>query len=74
MPSRVFMLYQGDNRIQAYSTKNRPVLGLSSSFGEPHHQIVAGRQANAAAVVEAVPAQYQSPSGFISSTDSVWGN
>jgi len=33
--SRVFMLYRGDNRIQAYSVKNRPVFGLSSSFGEP---------------------------------------
>ena len=35
VPSRVFMLYPGDNRIQAYSTKNRPVFGLGSSFGEP---------------------------------------
>ena len=27
------MRYRGDNRIQAYSTKNRPVLGLGLSFG-----------------------------------------
>src|SRR6266404_8697430 len=27
-PSRVFMLYRGDNRIQACSTKNRRDLGL----------------------------------------------
>jgi hypothetical protein len=25
---KVFLLYRVDNRIQAYSTKNRPVLGL----------------------------------------------
>jgi len=29
VPSRVFMLYRGDNRIQTYSTKNHPVLGLA---------------------------------------------
>src|SRR5882724_9795471 len=28
LPSRVFMLYRGDNRIQACSTKNRRDLGL----------------------------------------------
>src|SRR6266478_337521 len=28
LPSRVFMLYRGDNRIHACSTKNRRVLGL----------------------------------------------
>jgi hypothetical protein len=27
--------YRVDNRIQAYSIKNRPVLGLGWSFGEP---------------------------------------
>jgi hypothetical protein len=27
-PSRVFLLYRGDDHIQAYSTKNRPVFGL----------------------------------------------
>jgi len=27
---------QDDNRIQTYSTKNRLVFGLGSSFGEPH--------------------------------------
>ena len=34
-PSAVFRLYRGDNRIQDYSTKNRGVSGLGSSFGEP---------------------------------------
>jgi hypothetical protein len=34
VPFRVFTLYRGDNRTQAYSTKNRPVLGLGGSFGE----------------------------------------
>jgi len=29
------MLYRGDDPIQDRSTKNRPVFGLSSSFGEP---------------------------------------
>jgi hypothetical protein len=29
------MLYRGDDPIQRRSTKNRPVFGLSSSFGEP---------------------------------------
>jgi hypothetical protein len=29
------MLYRGDNRIQAYFTKNRPVLRLGLGFGEP---------------------------------------
>jgi hypothetical protein len=29
------MLYRGDDPIQARSTKNRPVFGLGSSFGEP---------------------------------------
>ena len=29
------MMYRGNNRIQAYSAKNRPVFGLGSSFGEP---------------------------------------
>jgi len=33
--SRVFMLYRGNNRIRAYSVKNRAVFGLGSSFGEP---------------------------------------
>jgi hypothetical protein len=33
------MRYRGDNRIQAYSTKNRPVLGLGLSFGEPQRPI-----------------------------------
>jgi len=32
------MLFPGENRIQAYSTKNRPVFGLGSSFGEPQVQ------------------------------------
>ena len=31
------MLFRGDNRIQAYFTKNRPILGLGLSFGEPQH-------------------------------------
>src|SRR5258708_9694606 len=35
VPSRVFRLYRGDNVIQDYSTKNRRVSGLGSSFGEP---------------------------------------
>ena len=35
MTSRVFLRYRVDNRIQAYSIKNRPVLGLGWSFGEP---------------------------------------
>ena len=35
--SRVFLRYRVDNRIQAYSIKNRPVLGLGWSFGEPQH-------------------------------------
>src|SRR6202051_792282 len=34
-PPESFMLYRGDNPIQDRSTKNRPVFGLSSSFGEP---------------------------------------
>jgi hypothetical protein len=38
VPSAVFRLYRGDNRIQDYSTKNRRVSGLGSGFGEPHHQ------------------------------------
>ncbi len=42
VPSRVFMRYRGDNRIQAYSTKNRPVLGLALSFGEPQRLYLAG--------------------------------
>jgi hypothetical protein len=29
------MLYRGDDPFQDRSTKNRPVFGLSSSFGEP---------------------------------------
>jgi len=29
------MLYRGDDPIQDRSTKNRPVFGLGSSFGEP---------------------------------------
>jgi hypothetical protein len=29
------MLYRDDDPIQDRSTKNRPVFGLSSSFGEP---------------------------------------
>src|SRR5258707_1687603 len=36
VPSRVFRLYRGDNRIRDYSTKNRRVSGPGSSFGEPH--------------------------------------
>jgi hypothetical protein len=31
------MLYRGDNRIQDYSTKNHPLFGPGSSFGEPQH-------------------------------------
>ena len=31
------MLYRGHNCIQDYSTKNRRVSGLGSSFGEPQH-------------------------------------
>jgi hypothetical protein len=38
VPSAVFRLYRGDNRIQDYSTKNRRVSGLGSSFGEPQGQ------------------------------------
>jgi hypothetical protein len=34
-PPESFMLYRGDDPIQDRSTKNRPVFGLSSSFGEP---------------------------------------
>ena len=34
------MLHRGDNRIQDYSTKNRPVFGLGSSFGEPQTTVV----------------------------------
>src|SRR5580692_12188356 len=39
VPSRVFLRYRVDNRIQAYSIKNRPVLGLGWSFGEPQPQL-----------------------------------
>jgi hypothetical protein len=34
-PREFFMLYRGDDPIQGRSTKNRPVFGLGSSFGEP---------------------------------------
>jgi hypothetical protein len=34
------MMYRGNNRIQAYSAKNRPVFGLGSSFGEPQEESV----------------------------------
>ena len=40
VPSAVFRLYRGDNRIQDYSTKNRHVSGLGSSFGEPQRHFV----------------------------------
>jgi len=33
------MLYRGDDPIQDRSTKNRPVFGLGSSFGEPKDDI-----------------------------------
>ena len=35
-PPEFFILYRSDDPIQDRSTKNRPVFGLSSSFGEPH--------------------------------------
>jgi hypothetical protein len=34
------MLYRGDDPIQDRSTKNRPVFGLSSSFGEPQIKVL----------------------------------
>jgi beta-glucosidase len=34
VPSAVFRLYRGDNRIQDCSAKNHPLFGLGSSFGE----------------------------------------
>jgi len=34
------MLYRGDDPIQDGSTKNRPVFGLGSSFGEPHPYVL----------------------------------
>jgi hypothetical protein len=34
VPSRVFMMYRGDNRNQVCATKKRPVFGRGSSFGE----------------------------------------
>jgi hypothetical protein len=34
------MLYRGDDPIQDRSTKNRPVFGLGSSFGEPHVDVI----------------------------------
>jgi hypothetical protein len=37
------MLFRGDNRIQAYFAKNRPILGLGLSFGEPQGQIAPDR-------------------------------
>jgi hypothetical protein len=37
VPSRVFLLYRGII-VQDYSTKNRPVLGLGCSFGEPQDE------------------------------------
>ncbi len=41
VPSAVFRLYRGDNRIQDYSTKNRRVSGLGSGFGEPQAHLTA---------------------------------
>jgi hypothetical protein len=35
----LLMLYRGDDPIQDRSTKNRPVFGLSSSFGEPQRAV-----------------------------------
>jgi hypothetical protein len=44
------MLYRGDDPIQDRSTKNRPVFGLGSSFGEPqadlHFKTSARRQSD----------------------------
>lgn len=49
-PPEFFMLYRGDDPIQDRSTKNRPVFGLGSSFGEPqadlHFKTSARRQSD----------------------------
>lgn len=55
VPSGVFRLYRGDNRIQQYSTKNRCVSCLGSGFGEPQRIFFKRKIRTASFVVSRFP-------------------